>query len=416
MRQSIWDADELGAGEKTASMQSLGGLVSGIRLWRLPGDWRCSAVLVVFTFGWIIQLAGVAQGQPTSRESKRHLPAGFYSRMIELENGIQYKYAVFVPAQYDLSKSKKWPMIVFLHGSGEVGGDGIKQTTVGLPVYISQRPTRFPFIVLMPQAQAMWFRGQEAEAVWRMLAKTMADYRVDQDRVYITGLSMGGFGAWELAMIQPDAFAAIVPLCGVAQKEFLSNVMNIPVWAFHGALDKNVPVSGSRMAVAELKRLGGIPPKYTEYPDLGHECWDRAYAESGLWRWLLAQKRTTPRVIDYQLPQGVAKVWWLAIKAEPNLTTLAHAHAEIDERKNVKVETEGIANWGLMSEGDLLAPGDELQVTWNGAVIYRGKFPSTGALTFNVSSPTTNPATPPPPGHATTGPASASISTTRPAG
>lgn len=336
--------------------------------------------VAVWTVAFI--LAGAARAGPTNgqesppaaRESKRRLPAGFYAKTLRLDDGTEYKYTVFIPAQYDLHKDHKWPLIVFLHGSGEMGEDGIRETTVGLPVYISMRPTKFPFIVLMPQAHAMWFRGKEAEVVWRMINATRREYRVDDDRVYLTGLSMGGYGAWELAAGQPDVFAAIVPVCGAAPKEYLCNLTHMPVWAFHGALDKNVPVSGSREAIRELKRLGGLPPRYTEYPDLAHECWDKAYSEDELWRWLLAQRRKVPRVIDYRIPSGTARVWWLTVRAEPNLKAPARIHAEIDEAGRVAVETEGIAEWGLMSDRETLAPGQEIQVTWNGAVVYRGVF------------------------------------------
>lgn len=321
-----------------------------------------------------------AQEAPTSRPSQRKLPPGFISRSIRMENGIEYKYVVFVPPQVEMAKDHKWPLIVFLHGSGECGEDGIRQTTVGLPQYISTRPTKFPFIVLMPQAHSTWFRGQEAHAVWKMLAITRQEYQIDSDRIYLTGLSMGGFGTWELAMAQPDVFAAMVPVCGAAPKEYLGNVSQIPVWAFHGTLDRNVPVAGSREAIKELKRLGGVYPKYTEYPDVGHECWDRAYADPELWKWLRAQKRKAPRVIDYRLPAGMARVWWLVAKTEDKLKGVAHIRASIDDKGTVAVETEGIESWGLMSEGEPLKPGTDITVTWNGAAMFRGTFKGTLTL------------------------------------
>jgi predicted esterase len=336
--------------------------------------------------------ASMGQSQPTTRESRRHLPAGFLSKSLRLEEkGVEYRYAVFIPPQYKLNPNHRWPLILFLHGSGECGEDGIRQTTVGLPVYVSVHAAQFPFIVVMPQAHSMWFRGQEAAAVWRAMADTMRDYRVDPDRVYITGLSMGGFGAWELAMTQPDAFAAIVPVCGAAPKDFLPNVMRLPVWAFHGAQDSHVPVAESRDAIKELRRLAGPSAKYTEFPDLGHECWDRAYAEPELWKWLLAQKRKVPRVIDYRIPFGTSRIWWLALKAKQGLKSPGRIHVEIGDNGQINAESEGIDTWGLASDREPLKPGTEIQINWNGAVVYRGLF--NGSLMIKPDGSTVEPAT-----------------------
>ncbi|MEK6643962.1 MAG: PHB depolymerase family esterase [Planctomycetota bacterium] len=322
----------------------------------------------------------IAQSTPATKPSQRKMPPGFVTKSLKMETGQEYKYAVFVPPQVEIAKDHQWPLIVFLHGSGESGEDGIRQTTVGLPQYISTRPTKFPFIVLMPQAHATWFRGQEALMVWKMLAVTRQEFQVDPDRIYLTGLSMGGFGTWELAMAQPDVFAAMVPVCGAAPKDYLGNVSQIPIWAFHGAQDRNVPVAGSREAIKELKRLGGVYPKYTEYPDVGHECWDRAYSDPELWKWLRAQRRKAPRVIDYRLPAGIARIWWLVVKSDEKIKGDAHIRASIDDKGLITVETEGVESWGLLSDTEPLKPGMDITVTWNGAAMYRGTFK--GSLTF----------------------------------
>lgn len=340
------------------------------------------------------------QSEPSAARSKRRLPAGFIAKSLHNdENGQEYKYAIFIPPQHKLDPQHKWPIILFLHGSGECGEDGLRQTTVGLPVYISQHASQFPFIVVMPQAHAMWFRGAEAFTVWRAMADTVRDYPVDLDRVYITGLSMGGFGAWELAASQPDAFAAIVPICGAAPLEYLSNIAHIPVWAFHGAQDNHVSVNGSRDAIAVLRKLGGPGPKYTEYPALSHECWDQAYSEPDLWRWLLAQRRKIPRVIDFRIPGGASRVWWIAIKADDHLKGPAWVHAEIAADGQINVQTEGISTWGLVSDREPLKPGTEIQLNWNGQVVYRGTF--NGSLSVNpsgvhaaTSHPSSEPAAP----------------------
>lgn len=326
----------------------------------------------------------------STRPSQRRLPSGFVSRSLKLPKGEERKYAVFVPPQYASHPDHRWPVIIFLHGSGEGGTDGMKQTTIGLPVLVTKRATRFPFIVVMPQAHQMWFRGSEAAAVWAILDDVDRNYRVDHDRIYLTGLSMGGFGTWELAVLRPDIFAAIVPVCGAAPKEYLSNIKNLPIWAFHGALDQNVSVSGSRDAIAALRRLGANP-KYTEYKDLSHACWDRAYAEPELFKWLLQQRRPAPpKVVDYRFPGGLSRAWWLAAEAQTGAKMPARILGEIGEGGRVTLTSEGVAGWGIISNGPPLPPETEITVMWNGKEAYQGPFH--GVLTMEPKEATTQPA------------------------
>lgn len=310
----------------------------------------------------------------SDRPSQRQLPQGFIHRTVKSADGRARKYALYVPAQYDLEPEHKWPLIVFLHGSAEKGRDGFKQTTVGLPVYVSRNATRFPFLVVMPQARQMWFRGEEATAVWTILEDVLADYRVDRDRIHLTGISMGGIGTWEMAVMQPHVFASIVPVCGFAPKQYLKNVVDLPTWVFHGALDRNVSVNGSRDAVAELKRLGGTP-NYTEYPKLQHNCWDEAYATPDLWRWMLQQRRKPPpKTIDYLFPGGVVRVWWLAVDAAEDAKRPMHVRAEVKDDGRIDIASEGVAGWAIISDGPPLPPGTQVDVTWNGRHVYRGAF------------------------------------------
>ena len=334
---------------------------------------------------------------PGGRTSQRQLPRGFVGKSIQLPNRVVRKYAVFTPPQYAKDPNHLWPLIVFLHGSGECGVDGIKQTTVGLPPYVARRATRFPFIVVMPQAQNMWFRGQEAAAVWAILEQVQQDYRVDLDRIYLTGLSMGGIASWELSVIRPDVFAAIVPVCGFAPKDYLQNIVDLPTWAFHGALDKNVSVQGSRDAIDTLKTLGG-EPIYTEYPKLQHSCWDEAYATPDLWRWLLKQRRKpTPKVIDYVFPAGISRIWWLAVEGDKAWKKPCRVRAEIKDNGAIEITSEGVVGWALISDAPPLAPGMQIEVIWNGQPVYKGEF--SGVLSLepqqangNGGQPTSGPA------------------------
>lgn len=348
--------------------------------------------------------ASTALGQqvPTStRKSTGGLADIFQAKSIQMPDGSERKYALYVPPQYDDAPSHRWPVILFLHGSVLCGQDGIKQTYKGLPKYITSRPDRFPFITIMPQAHAMWFRGEEAHAVWIILDAVLRQYRADPDRIYVTGLSMGGYGTWELAMTRPDIFAAAIPIAGAGNQAFVSNVRHLAIWAFHGKLDRNVPVSGSREPIAELQRLGA-EPRYTEFADLPHECWDRAYATQGLWRWLLKQRRSPPPpIIDHTFPGKGAQVWWLTALAEEGRSQPSRIHAEITERqgqKHLELTSEGVAAFAITSESDPLKPGDTLTITWNGKLLGSGRF--TGQLSYPPpAAPQSQPTSMPGPRH-----------------
>lgn len=314
------------------------------------------------------------KAKPTTRKAKPRLPKGCVAKTITLPNGAERKYVVFVPPQYILNETYRWPVVVSLHGSGECGTDGIKHTTVGLPRHLGRDPNRFPFIAVMPQAKTLWYRGGDAAAVWAVLAAVHREYRTDPDRVYLTGFSMGGFATWELSVAHPDVFAAIVPICGIGPIPFMSNITHLPVWAFHGAKDQNVPVKGSREPIAALKRLGANP-RYTEYAEADHFCWDRVYRSREMWDWLLAQRRKpAPRAIDYRFLSGSAVVWWLGVQAEDGLKRPAHIRAVIDENGRVTVQSEGAAGWAIKCETYPLKIGDEIDVAWNGEHVYKGEF------------------------------------------
>ena len=236
---------------------------------------------------------------------------GFLHRTVEV-GSTSYKYQVFVPAGFTPDKS--WPVIFFLHGAGERGADGERQTEIGLPARIREMKD-FPAVVVMPQsAPNTWWGDPEMEAqAFAALEKSMKEFHGDPDRVYLTGLSMGGYGTWAFGYKYPEKFAALVPVCGgvVASRRFItpppwhplskspddpygetaSYLTKIPIWAFHGEADPRVPVTESRKLTEAIKARGGNV-RFTEYPGVAHNSWDRAYWEAELLPWLLAQRKT----------------------------------------------------------------------------------------------------------------------------
>ncbi len=234
---------------------------------------------------------------------------GFLNRSLTIGRA-SYRYVVYVPR--DFNRSHRWTVILFLHGSGERGNDGLKPTQVGIGTAIRFNPDRIPAIVVFPQARddTRWL-GEPADAAMTALDRSIAEFNGDPSRVYLTGLSMGGYGSWHLALAHPDRFAALVVVCGgllpheaaksVRQSPLTMNaadpyafaahaLRHIPISIFHGAEDGLIPPSESRQ-MAEALRKEGASVRYTEYPGVGHNAWDPAYGDAELWKWLFAQRR-----------------------------------------------------------------------------------------------------------------------------
>jgi predicted peptidase len=231
---------------------------------------------------------------------------GFLNRTVSI-GGKSLRFQVYVP--FDYTPTKQWPVILFLHGAGERGTDGLRQTQVGLGTAIRENARRFPAIVVLPQAppDGIW-AGSAADGALAALEQSIAEFHGDRTRLYLTGISMGGYGAWTLALWHPTMFAAIVAVCGglrppshfkqlgvplsdpdpyagVAQR-----LAGTPAWLFHGAADSVVPVTESRRIHAAFEKAGS-PIKYTEYPGVGHNSWDPAFSDPKLWEWLFLQRR-----------------------------------------------------------------------------------------------------------------------------
>jgi len=214
---------------------------------------------------------------------------GFLNRTVE-QDGRKLPYVVHVPRDY--TPDRKWPVVLFLHGAGERGDDGLKQSQVGLGTALRMLPGRYPAIVVMPQC-ATGARWSDAMARFALTAldQTMKEYSCDPSRQYLTGLSMGGYGSWLIAAQYPERFAAVAPICGGGDPANAAKLKELPIWVFHGDADQAVPVARSREMVEAIKTAGGTRLKYTEYPGVGHNSWDAAYADSMFAQWLFAQKR-----------------------------------------------------------------------------------------------------------------------------
>jgi len=200
----------------------------------------------------------------------------------------ELKYLLYLPQGYDKNADRAWPLVLFLHGSGERGADLGVVKKHGPPKLVSQGK-HFPFILVSPQCPAD--QSWDPTTLNGLLDDVQAKYHVDPDRVYLTGLSMGGFGAWDLARSYPHKFAAIAPICGGGDPQFVKNIAHIPAWVFHGEDDPVVPIRRSEEMVDALKKAGDREVKFTHYPKVGHDSWVKAYDDPELYQWLLSHKR-----------------------------------------------------------------------------------------------------------------------------
>ncbi len=216
---------------------------------------------------------------------------GFLDKTFKNPDGSSSPYVVFVPKDYD--GTKLYPVILFLHGSGETKGDKSKKmpVEVGIGPAIKAREKSFPFITIIPQSEKRTWSADsdDGRRAMAILDEVMREYKTDPRRVYLTGLSMGGSGTWSLSAAYPDKWAAIVPICGRGHTEDAVKIKNIPCWCFQGAEDSKVLVESSRGMMAALMNVDA-KPIYTEYPKVGHNSWDKAYGTDELYTWLLEQK------------------------------------------------------------------------------------------------------------------------------
>jgi acetyl esterase/lipase len=238
----------------------------------------------------------------------RHEPAqetGFLNRRIELD-GVTYRFQVYLPEDWRRDDGRQWPIILFLHGRGERGSEGMWQTQIGLPAEVRDHPERWPFVIVMPQCPlpGHWTDPKILEMAMAALDQESEEFHGDPERTYLTGLSMGGYGAWELARLHPHRWAAIAIASGgifwsyepdrwqqssTLPAEYARAIGRTPIWLFHGTDDTVVSPRQSDLMFEAFKAAGGHI-RLWNYEGLQHDCWTRAYNEPELPRWLLSHR------------------------------------------------------------------------------------------------------------------------------
>ena len=248
-------------------------------------------------------VAAATAVESNSPSPQRPQDTGFLNRRI-VQNGTTYRFQVYLPEEWRRDDGKHWPIILFLHGRGERGSEGMWQTQIGVAEAVRNHPDRWPFVIVMPQCpeSAHWTDPAMLDLAMGALDQETKEFHGDPSRTYLTGLSMGGYGAWELARLHPHRWAAIAIAAGgvfwsyepdrwqeasTLPAEYAHAVGRTPVWLFHGSLDATVVPRQSELMYDAFKSAGGDIRLWI-YQGLKHDCWTRAYDEPDLPRWLLA--------------------------------------------------------------------------------------------------------------------------------
>jgi len=203
-------------------------------------------------------------------------------------------YLLFLPSDYKPESGKKWPLLLHLHGAGERGNDLNKIKVHGPPNLVDHpdKAKEWPFITVSPQCPEDAWDWGGMQVLGLLLDEIEKRYDVDKDRIYVTGLSMGGFGTWALVSQYPERFAAGMPICGGFDPAKAGRLVKVPLWVFHGDKDDIVPLVKSTEMVDAIKAAGGTRVKLTVYPDVDHNSWSMTYDNPEVYRWLLEQNRT----------------------------------------------------------------------------------------------------------------------------
>lgn len=253
--------------------------------------WLCFASLI-----WTLLTMNVLAADPKDV---------FEARVYTDAAGGKLPYRILKPADYDANK--KYPLVIFLHGAGERGTDNLVQLKHGMADFANDESRKkFPAFVIAPQcpAERKWVEVNWSDPkhdmpeepsipmkqTFDVIEGLRKEFSIDEKRLYMTGLSMGGFGTWDALQRKPGYFAAGLPICGGGDVKQAAKLKNIPIWCFHGDQDTAVKVARSREMIAAIKEAGGMP-KYTEYPNVGHDSWSATYRNPEVHAWLFEQVR-----------------------------------------------------------------------------------------------------------------------------
>ena len=265
---------------------------------------------------------------------------GFLNRKIEVDK-VTYRFQVYLPDDWRRDDGKKWPIILFLHGRGERGSEGMWQTQIGLPAEVRDHPERWPFVIVMPQCPVPehWTDPKMMAMAMAALDRETEEFHGDPDRTYLSGLSLGGYGAWELARAYPRRWAAIAIAAGgifwsyaperwdevkTLPADYARAIARTPVWLFHGADDPVVPLREDDLMFEALKANGGHVRLWV-YQGLKHDCWSRAYDEPDLPRWLLSHHSVLANAVGSAIAEVQPFAERLVIPFHPPAIKLAPA-------------------------------------------------------------------------------------------
>ncbi|MFH0980929.1 MAG: alpha/beta hydrolase-fold protein [Planctomycetota bacterium] len=312
--------------------------------------------MIGLLLGGLWLATGVTGAQDGQGQAVRRPGRFEHCRYLSPLDGATIEYALWYPADYD--EAGLWPLIIFLHGSGE-GGDWEAPTRAeaGIPV----RTTRadLPFLVVSPLMRGTWsINGPAERDVLDTLADVQSRANVDPNRIHLTGLSLGAFAAWAIAAHYPDRFASLSVFAGGGQPDLVGNLRHLPTWVFHGAADEQVPVAESVRMVraAEAARL---PVLYTEIPGVGHNCWREAYAGDALYGWMAGQTRVRePRRITYRTHSlRHNRAYWATIDSLIDPARPATIDVFIPQGSEVYVHADNVGRLVLTPPSAVVAPG-----------------------------------------------------------
>lgn len=279
MRGVQWGAFLKSAANRAGSSEDDGPQFGGFRLERSSGSLsgmhgKILALFVVLT----LASSGLNAAEPA--------PGKQVEQTLKLPDGKSISYLLYLPRDYT-GEGKNWPLMLFLHGRGESNGPLSVVRKWGPPKRLDLGE-HLSYIVVSPQCprESFWSREDQQALLLQLLDHLAGSLKVDSDRVYLTGLSMGGFGSWRLAADHPGRFAAVVPVCGAGDPADGEKLKNLPIWVWHGTEDRAVPYAKSVEMVEAIKAAGGTNVLFTTLHHIGHVSWEAAYTAPDLYDWL----------------------------------------------------------------------------------------------------------------------------------